>query len=443
MKLRLLIFLAAIFFNCLLLSAQDLGEYSVYDDSHNIKVIPIDLTTVLKLAGSDNLSIKAAQAAKELAEARSVSAGQYLLPNFNLGAHFMQHSGIAQNTDGTFIDTNKNSLFAGLGVRVDWRFGDAVYERLAARQQVLAAGFRLKAERNRQILEAVKAYYDLTAAQVKLVTLDVMTKKTEDISQQLSVMVDQGLRYKSDLLLAQTALNLIRISYNQAKVTLGTKSNALLNALNIQDNAFLLSADTTLVPIQLVDSALILQFDAAYQKRPELQELSFNIKTLEFKRKAFTSGLLFPDVSAGVNDGLFGPAFSPEGNRFLFYAGLRWNIPLGELFSNGNKKQYNAMIRMEKIRMDATRNLIRRDIQDAYTLLALNKQNNRHAEEGVQLAKKALQQSIQRQKMGTALPLEVFVAQEKLIDAELKLIDAITEFNKAQYSLLVAMGNDL
>ncbi len=46
-------------------------------------------------------------------------------------------------------------------------------------------------------------------------------------------------------------------------------------------------------------------------------------------------------------------------------------------------------------------------------------------------------------KLGVGLPLEVLQAQKALIQARKDYISSIIDYNKAQYKLLVAMGNDL
>lgn len=65
------------------------------------------------------------------------------------------------------------------------------------------------------------------------------------------------------------------------------------------------------------------------------------------------------------------------------------------------------------------------------------------AEEGARFAEQALEQSTERQKLGTARPFEVFQAQETYIRAMLSYLDVVNAYNKAQYSLYVATGNNL
>ena len=136
-------------------------------------------------------------------------------------------------------------------------------------------------------------------------------------------------------------------------------------------------------------------------------------------------------------------AFDPDGDRLVYYGTLQWNIPLGEFLSGGGKKQYDAMIKANNIRLNDMRNTIRQEILNAYAQLRMSRQNKKMAEEAVGFSEEALSQSIQRQRMGTALALEVFNAQEQLIDAKLEYINALKNYNQSQYNLYISLGNKL
>jgi len=409
------------------------------------KIIPVTLETVLKLAGADNLKIAEFNAKYELAKARKLEAKEWFLPTISPGLLLMSYSGYAQNTDGSFINefvdgSSKNFIWTGVGVTANWDFGDKVYKYLAAKQEVTGADYARQAETNQRVLEAVKAFFDLSAAQSKLTALQKVATKSEDIVRQIEVQVIQGIRYKSDVLLAKANLNHIKIEVSRSNMAILEKSNKLMNILNIKDDAVLFSSDTLLVPVDIVDSSQV-DVSVAYSNRPEVLQVQSNIESLTISRKSTTTGLLLPAINLGLNDGLLGPYFNPLGNRFTYTAGLQWNVPLGLLFFGGSRKQYDARIQIERIRLDQTKNNVRQEVSDAYAMLDAVKKQMRLAAEALGFANEALDQSMQRQKLGMALPLEVFQAQKQLVEAEIDNITAISEYNKAQYSLYVALGN--
>jgi len=65
------------------------------------------------------------------------------------------------------------------------------------------------------------------------------------------------------------------------------------------------------------------------------------------------------------------------------------------------------------------------------------------AKEALDFTTEALNQSIERQKIGTAKPFEVFQAQQFFLQAQLDYLKAVSAYNKAQYALKVAEGENL
>ena len=405
------------------------------------KVMPIDITTVLKLAGSNNLDVALINARYELAKAEQLKAKEWLLPTVSPGVLLTSYNGVAQATDGTFVDVDKNSFWGGVNVAADWDIGNMAYSYLAAKQNVESVGYEQMMQRNRTNVAAVRCYFDLGAAQGKLVALGKVGEKAEEIVAQISLQFEQGIIYKSDLLLAKANLNHIKIEISKAESAIMVKSHALLALLNISDNVQLIVTDSLLVPVNLVDTSKV-DFNLALDKRPELKVHTSNVEGLNISRKSETTGLLLPKLNFGLNTGPFGPYFSPIGNEFNYYLGAKWDIPLGVLFYGGARKQYDALIKIEQVKLDQAKNKIRREIQDEEMNLVTSKARMKLAESAVGFGREALNQSMERQKIGTAIPLEVLKAQEQMMQAELDLIDAVSQYNKAQYSLYIALGNN-
>ncbi|PCH96452.1 MAG: hypothetical protein COB85_03515 [Bacteroidetes bacterium] len=404
------------------------------------KQMPVDLAIVMKLAGANNLAVAEMDARKELAIAKAKTAKEWLLPTISPGILLSAYDGNNQTNDGTFINVNKNSFWGGGALTLNWNLGDAIFNSLEAKQNVNVAQYASEAESNQILLKAVMAYYDLGAAQSTLTSLGRILSKATDITRQIEYQVEAGIRYKSDILLAKAKLNHIKIERSRATLRVMESSNKLLNILNIKDDVQLIVGDTVLVPLAMVDTS-ISNYDKAYSLRPEAKIFEFKMLALQSGRKRYTTGILLPELNIGLNDGVLGPYFNTFRNEFSYYLGAKWNIPLGVFFFGGNKKQYDARIKMEQIHLDQTKNIIRQEVQDASAMVETSTAQMKLAKEALGYALEALRQSMQRQALGTAIPLEVFQAQEQLLQAELDHIRAITDYNKAQYSLYIAMGN--
>lgn len=406
------------------------------------KALPVNLETVLKLAGANNLKVAEIKAKHALAKAKAQELNEWIYPSINPGFLLLNHSGSVQNAIGDFLETNKNSFWAGASATVNWSAGKSTFNYLSAKQDITTAEFHVQAKRNQQILYAIQAYFELGASQAALSALIEMSDKSDEIVRQIEFHVNNGIRYKSDLLLAKAKNNHIKLSISDAREKVVVHSNELLQILNVQDDVLLVNVDSILLPIALNDQSEE-AIASVFEKRPEIQAHESALKSWALLRKTTTSGLLFPDFSVGLNNGLFGPYFNPLTNQFTYYVGMQWNVPLGALFSGGKRKQYDVKIELQHVLMHQTQNSVRKEVQNAQAKVKYASLKMGLAEESVGYAEEALSQSIQRQKFGTALPLEVFQAQEQLLQSKIDQIKAITNFNKGQYLLYVAKGNNL
>ncbi len=126
-----------------------------------------------------------------------------------------------------------------------------------------------------------------------------------------------------------------------------------------------------------------------------------------------------------------------------FNVSLKWRLPIGRLTYGGRLKQYDAQIALQENEIGQFRNQVVEEVSRAKSQLLTSSQQLELAEEAQTLAREAVSQSIQRQQLGTAQPFEVFQAQEVYLQTRLEYLKIIAQYNKAQYSLYVALGNNL
>src|SRR5919198_3426045 len=103
------------------------------------KVYPIDLPTVLQLAGAQNLDIQIAR--ERLKEARANHEGprEQFFPWLALGATYRRHDNQIQDIEGKILDVHKQSYSVGATLTAQVDIGDVIYKTLAAHQLVRAA----------------------------------------------------------------------------------------------------------------------------------------------------------------------------------------------------------------------------------------------------------------------------------------------------------------
>jgi outer membrane protein TolC len=408
-------------------------------NANSQQTFPVNLETVLKLAGANNLTIQEYQLKYRQALANQSKASEWWLPDIEAGTATHYLSGAAMNTDGKiFTGVKQNYLWAGLNVRAGIDFGKGIYQTLAARQNADAANFFSIAQKNKVILNAINTYFDLQSAQLEYSFLSALVNQADSISQQIKIQVDAGLRYQSEYLLAQSNLNHLKISMLQSKLEWQKQSALLANVLNLEGSINLVSADTSLVPlsitVQPADST-------GFTKRPEYAGLNAELKSFQTSRKAINQGLLLPKLSFGVGNGEFGAYSASLYNTYQLNAALLWTIPLGRLFYKGDLKQWNSKIALQQNAVAQFKNQYRQETTSAAAQLQIAGDQMKIAKEALQLTAEAMQQSIDRQKLGTVKPFEVFQAQQFYLQAQVDYLKGVAEYNKAQFALKVAEGD--
>ncbi len=423
---------------------------------------PINLESVLMLGGANNLTIQEYKQRQDLALANLSRAKEWWLPSIYAGIQTNQLWGASMNSDGRFfLDVSSGNLWLGLGLEAHWNFSEGINKTKAAKLKAEASHFQTQAERNKILLKCIDAYYDFAAAQMHYLAYRRLTAYSDTISKQIDIQVQSGLLYGSELLLSKSSVSHLKIQMLHAKIENGKKSATLVKLLNLGPGIQLVNVDSVLSPLNLLsDAALLdigLELDSAYKNRPEYAAMELDLKSIEVEKKTVTSGLFIPELWLNTYGSNFGdlsgsvrlmlPAKYPD-TKQLYPTGalnvsLMWKVPIGRLIYAGELKQFNAHITIAKTQMEDLRTMVNEEIVTASDALRAAKEQMEIAFEGSQFAAEALQQSIQRQELGTVRPFEILQIQEMFIKIQIDYIEAVSSYNKAQYALLVATGQIL
>jgi outer membrane protein TolC len=430
------IFLNCAFISCLLITGIERGIAQSIES--------VNVESVLKLAGANNLTVKEYQLRYEQALAEQTKAQEWWLPNIYAGTstHFL--TGDAMNTDGKiFTDVTRNNLWAGLGVSAEIDFARGKYDLLAAKQRAKAAGYQSSAERNRAILQALMTYFDMQADQVKYLFLQQLIKQADTLAQQVKVKVDAGLMYESEYLMASSNFSHLKVSMLQAKADWQREGIALASLLNLKNTGGMLSADTALIPLQIVREQTVADYMSNIEKRPEYLGLNEQLKSYYTLRKAAVNGIYKPKLRIGTDNGPFGGLGKTFQNTYQFNASLVWTLPLALLTTKGDIKRWDAQIKIQQNQVEQFRNLFVQEVTGANMQLQNSKEQVDVAKAALRTSGEAVYQGTQRQKLGTARPFEVFQSEQFYLQTQIDYLNAVANYNKAQYALYVAMGNNL
>jgi outer membrane protein TolC len=328
-------------------NAQENDSLPAYAEGYEL--YPLNMETVLKLTGANSLTIEEFRMRQELAQERHRTAQEWIYPEIFAGVNLDGRTGTAMNADGRFFrDIGRNRMWSGAGLELNWNPGEAVYQVLAAKQELQASKHLLQAERNGAILEAVQAFLDLENAQLRYDALNRLLDYSSRIARQLEVQVDGGLQYRSELLLAKSNYNSQQVSLRQAREDIYQRAARLAELLALpEEDILLLNESPAAVPLEFFQpqASGTAQYDSAYARRPELAYQSSQADALQQQRKQYTIGLLLPSLELRLTNGMLGPFRGmPRNNGDEFGNGryentfdaavyLGWNLPLAQLFS--------------------------------------------------------------------------------------------------------------
>ncbi|MBE0434663.1 MAG: TolC family protein [Methylomicrobium sp.] len=401
----------------------------------------VDLETVLKLAGANNLTIEEYRLKYRQAMAEQIKTKEWWLPTLHTGVSTHYLTGAAMNADGQiFTGVDRNNVWAGIGINAQLDFNQGVFGMLAARQRSEAAFHFSIAEKNQVLLETVNTYFDLQTEQLKYTFLQALVDQSDTLARQLDLQTGAGLRYQSESLQAQSNTGHLKIALLQSRADWRQKSALLANLLNLDAGIRLVSADTSLVPLTLV----VPETDSVgYANRPEFKGMNAELNALQTARKTANEGLLLPTLTVGTRNGIFGAYDGPTRNTTDVNASLLWKIPLGRFTYQGDLKQWDSKISLQRNKLAQFKNRYRQEIDSTKARLAAAGEQLTVGKQALQLSAEALNQSLEREKMGTVKPFEVFQSQQFYLQAQIDYLQAIAEFNKAQFTLKVAQGETL
>jgi len=409
-------------------------------------VNPIDLPTALRLANAQNLDIQIAREKLKEAKANREGAVELFFPWISPGANYRRHENRIQDVVGNIIDADKQSYSVGGAITAQMDLGDAVYKSLAAKQLVNAADQALESQRQDATLASAQGYYDLAKAKAIVDVVKEALGVSRDYQNQLHDAVTAGIAFKGDELRVQTQTERYQIALRQALEHQRVSAARLAQILHLDSSVELVPQDTDLVPLALVETNAPLDslVQQALSSRPEVKQSQALVAAARDAKNGAVYGPLIPSVGAQAFGGGLGGGKNDSTGNFGgsedYFVGIGWRIGPGGLFDSGRihasrARLETARLSEEKVRDEITRQVVEGQtrVQSLLDQLGTTKQNLATASETLRLTR-------ERKQFGVGVVLEDIQAQQELTRARSDYLNALAEFNKAQYFLLKALG---
>ncbi len=439
-----------------------------------VHVIPIDLATVLSLAGIQNPELLIAQTrVSEAVAVRQLAAAQFL-PTINLGTNLDSHTGVLQQSSGNILKVQRQALFFGAGANaiaagtvnipgVVWNFNasEAIYNTLITKQVVSQRQFESEAARNQILLDVVTSYLDLLEANGERSIRLIIRERSAEVARTTAAFAKVGQGRSADAERAATRL------YNHDAELLTADANAdrasamLARLVGLDQSARYHPIDNFVVPHSIVAPDLTLPESLAISllQRPELkaQQNSICRSLLELDSAKLLP--FSPNVFLGFSAGGFGggsnlvsqpvgstpfargePQFGSFADRTDLDVMAYWSL---QNLGLGNKSLIQAArshLRTAHWEEIAVLEQVRKEVSLAHRRSTIRYAQLNVGEAAISAASDAFQEDLLRAKANEGLPIEVLDSLELLERASLAYLRAVMAFNRAQFDLYVALG---
>jgi outer membrane protein TolC len=425
-------------------------------------IVPIDLSTTLRLAGVQNPDVLVAQSrVVESAALRQLAAAQFL-PSINLGTNYDTHTGVLQQSNGNILSVNRSALYVGAGanavaagtvnipgVFLQGNVAVAVYGYLASIQVVRQREFANLAIRNQAFLSATLAYSELLRAEGSRAIAMQVRDEARVVARLTAAYAQEGRGRKADADRAATELARRETEFQGAEGRVLVSSARLAEVINVDPSIRLHPTDAWVVPHPLIpDPIPVAELIAlALLRRPELAERRAAIQeTLLYldgaKLLPFSPSYLLGFSAGGFGGGsnLVRPVFGGFGGRtdadFVFYWTAQ-NLGVGNLAlinvarSRAGIAEYQWVAMLDRVRAE---------VAEAYARTHARYAQIATTEQAVRTGSDGFREDLDRIRGAVGLPIEVLNNLNLLARARLEYLDSIVDYNEAQFALFVALG---
>ncbi|MCA9108755.1 MAG: TolC family protein [Planctomycetaceae bacterium] len=422
-------------------------------------ILQLNLPTALSMVGGQHPAVGFAQWRVQEAYARFDRAKVLWLPSIQPGFSFRRHDGNYQASNGSIVDVNLNSFQYGMGagatgagttprpgIVAQFHLADAIFQPEIAETTAWARGHAANGVVNDQLLEVSVAYLDLLSAEQELRIVEDARDRTSKLAKLTSdfAATGQGLQADADRL--QTELILVDNRLSSARERIGVASARLSQALSLDTYQQIVPMDPTVVRIDLVscdlDSAALIS--TGLSNRPELKEAQALVAAAceQYKRQKYAP--FVPSVLLGFSTGEFGGGLGNSlGNvdgRYDFDALMTWevrNLGFGEAAA---RRETHARIEQARYQSVQSMDRIAREISEAHIQVMHRSERIGITQQAILSAEASYERNLTRIRDGQGLPLEVLQSVRALEEARRAYLDAVIEYNEAQFRLQWSLG---
>jgi outer membrane protein TolC len=332
------------------------------------------------------------------------------------------------------------------GVVAQFHLTDAVFQPKIAGHQASARQLGATASRNDTLRDAAVAYLELVRAEHALaIARDALenTEKLTEITRQYSE-TGQGLRSDHQRSEAELALRQEELVTREEGVQVA--SARLAQVLHADPSVVIQSGEPVVVPLEIVslDGGPAAYVATGLSRRPELSEQRHLVCEAVERLRREKYAPLIPSVLLGMSygglGGGLGSAIVNTDDRWDADAVAYWevrNLGFGE---RAARNETSSLQRQAQMREVAIMDRVSREVVEAHAQVTKRRERIEVTRRGVSAAQKSYELNIQRIENAQGLPIETLQAIQALANAQRAYLNAVVDYNVAQFELSRAMG---
>jgi len=423
--------------------------------------LPINLATALRLSNARPLVVAAAEARIQIAAAQVERARVLWVPDANVGSAYVVHTGSNQQLNGAPINEETQFMYVGGSVLLRVATTDAIFEPLAARQELRARQIGLQTARNEALLATADAYFTVQQARGSYGAMADAARKGKEVVRHVEHL-SKGLIPRDEIYRAKTLLAELEQAVASAQQEWRVASATLTRVLRLNPQVVIVPLEPDHLQITLIDSKLPLDelIPVGLTNRPELDSHQALVQATIVRLKQERMRPLIPSVlitGNGTPDFLFqGGAFGTGsgsldnwGGRSDVAAQVVWkadNLGFGNVASIRKRRGEKNLAMVELFEVQ---DRVAAEVTQAKAEVASATIRTREAERGVQESLATFKGNLkglgQTTRFGDLLtlvnrPQEVVASLMQLQQAYTNYYQTVADYNRAQFRLFYALG---
>jgi outer membrane protein TolC len=436
---------------------------------------PIDLPSALRLAAAENPELLLARERVTEAIAERQLAAAQLLPTLHAGTNFNNHTGTLQRSTGVIEKVNRGSLYVGLGANAvgagtvnipgvvwDGNVSEVLFNTLVRRQIVQAREFGSIAVQNDVLLRVASAYLELLRATGHRAIAVKNREEAAEIARIIVVNAQKGEERPADADRSTAILEQRNADLLQAESDMLTASARLAQLLNLDPAIRLEPTDGWAVPGPIVpDPIPVAELIAvALTQRPELRERQAVIRAALLQLRGAKLLPFSPNLIVGYSAGTFGGGSNLASEGIRQADGSIFRQPRFDSFDDrqdldvvaywtlrnlgvGNValiRLARSNLRSEQLREVEVLDRVRAEVAAGYARTHARFAQISTAERAIRSSQAAFIEDEKRTFSHLGLVIEVLDSMRLLAQSRYTYLDAIIDYNRAQFELYVALG---